>query len=600
MAVSPGRGREQVDQLAGQNGYVSACHVKKDGQGAPSTSTISAIQLPPGRSASGRVPRPRCGPDAHHDDLLLDARVLEQRRRSVTRPAESSSISNELPREEARELAVLRAHRVEAAEDALDDRLEGLGRPDRDAGLGRLGENHSVRERRRGTSPARSAGSLRPASGRSARGKPMSSIQQEKKLRTEVAEWEEPRHSGRLMVATVPHSAPTLQHISPLFPSARARSRPLRRQSRSWSGVGRGERRVGGSRSQRCSAMRQDGRMGAILRADDPACRRWRAGREASGCGLGAGAASPRRASSADSSAAATSSSTEGTSSSATTSWIFGPARAASSRDVRGARRRGVARLGGEGVRRAGAVAARRARARPRAPRPRAAAAGGACPRAPRPAARRAPPAPRRAPLRRQRAAALRADRPQRLGQRAPGLDAHAQEVEQRGQLAAGARARAAAARRASHRSGARKPAAGASATAAARAARAPRRQQRARAAPASAAASLAAISSRGPSPPGRPAASSRGREVARRAAASPQPQPAPRKPRSSPRAGRAPRGRAARSEPSEPQPRPRRDAPRAGRRSAACDHAQRPRRGGGSAPRPPPAARAPAPRARP
>ena len=43
----------------------------------------------------------------------------------------------------------------------------------------------------------------------------------QERVRTEVAEWEEPRHSGPLMRATVPHFAPTLQHMSPTFPSDR-------------------------------------------------------------------------------------------------------------------------------------------------------------------------------------------------------------------------------------------------------------------------------------------------------------------------------------------------------------------------------------------
>src|SRR3954451_24686066 len=48
---------------------------------------------------------------------------------------------------EARELAVLGAHRVQAAERALDDRLVAVGGPHRHAGLRVLGENHSGGER---------------------------------------------------------------------------------------------------------------------------------------------------------------------------------------------------------------------------------------------------------------------------------------------------------------------------------------------------------------------------------------------------------------------------------------------------------------------
>src|ERR687895_933917 len=103
------------------------------------------------------LPRPdlEVVPHADHHDLLLDARVREQWRRQRHAAAGIEVDLERVALEEARHLAVLRAHRVQAAERALDDRLVRLRGPDRDAGLRRLGENRSVREG--GTEPGRDA-----------------------------------------------------------------------------------------------------------------------------------------------------------------------------------------------------------------------------------------------------------------------------------------------------------------------------------------------------------------------------------------------------------------------------------------------------------
>src|SRR5215213_6015455 len=78
----------------------------------------------------------------HHDDLLLDPRVGHQRRGQGD-PAGAVELDLErVALVEARELAVLRAHRVQPRERALDDRLVAAGRPDGHAGLRVLGENH--------------------------------------------------------------------------------------------------------------------------------------------------------------------------------------------------------------------------------------------------------------------------------------------------------------------------------------------------------------------------------------------------------------------------------------------------------------------------
>src|ERR671914_2769923 len=73
-------------------------------------------------------------PHADHHDLLLDARVREERRWHRHAAARVEVDLEGVALEEARHLAVLRAHRVQAAQRALDDRLVGLRRPDREAG----------------------------------------------------------------------------------------------------------------------------------------------------------------------------------------------------------------------------------------------------------------------------------------------------------------------------------------------------------------------------------------------------------------------------------------------------------------------------------
>src|SRR5215210_9042464 len=93
--------------------------------------------------------------DAHHDDLLLDPAVLKQRRRQRDAAGGVEVDLEGVALVEARELAVLGAHRVQPAERALDDRLVRLGGPHRDAGLRVLGENRSTGEGR--AEPSRNA-----------------------------------------------------------------------------------------------------------------------------------------------------------------------------------------------------------------------------------------------------------------------------------------------------------------------------------------------------------------------------------------------------------------------------------------------------------
>src|SRR5215208_985962 len=143
--------------------------------------------------------------DAHDHDLLLDRRVREQRPRQGD-PATGVQLDLEgVALVEAAELAVLGTHRVQVAERALDDRLVGLRRPDRDAGLWVLGENRPAGEgrakARRDAEPVlRVQRMLEVASKRQ--------FACPEKSQTGVAEWEEPHHSGQLMGASLTHFLP--------------------------------------------------------------------------------------------------------------------------------------------------------------------------------------------------------------------------------------------------------------------------------------------------------------------------------------------------------------------------------------------------------
>ena len=136
----------QIDQLTGEHGYVRARHVKKDCQGAPSPPR-SPRRGPPAPPASASCPRPRGGPPRR--PRRPPSRCPRARATAAAGHA-AARVEVDLervPLVEARQLAVLGAHRVEAAERPLDDRLVRLGRPHRDAGLGVLGEHRPARER---------------------------------------------------------------------------------------------------------------------------------------------------------------------------------------------------------------------------------------------------------------------------------------------------------------------------------------------------------------------------------------------------------------------------------------------------------------------
>ena len=175
------------------------------------------VELPAARAPSGARPRPRGGPPRPpRPRPSRSPRARAAGRRSVTRPAASSSISKELPWKKRAQLAVLGAHRVQAGEGALDDLLVGLGRPDGHAGLRVLGENDVRRRTRRGTGPGCSAGSSRPASARSGPGMP-SRPQRKSSDRSGGVGGAPPLRSvaGRHRTPL----SPTLQHTFPPLPS---------------------------------------------------------------------------------------------------------------------------------------------------------------------------------------------------------------------------------------------------------------------------------------------------------------------------------------------------------------------------------------------
>src|SRR5918999_3976873 len=152
---------------------------------------------------------------ANHHDLLLDPRVPKERRRQGHSARAVQVDLERVALVEARQLAVLGAHRVQLAQRPLDDRLVGLRGPDGDAGLRVLGENHSPGEG--GAEPGRDAQPVLRVQRVLVVAPKRQSSWSPRRFETGVAEWEEPRHSGRLLGATVAHFVPlfnTLPHLS--------------------------------------------------------------------------------------------------------------------------------------------------------------------------------------------------------------------------------------------------------------------------------------------------------------------------------------------------------------------------------------------------
>src|SRR4051794_8617656 len=83
---------------------------------------------------------------ADHHDLLLDPRVREQRSVQRHAPGRVQLDVERAAREEAGELAPLRADRVQVRQERVRPGVELLGRPDRDAGLEPFRENDARAE----------------------------------------------------------------------------------------------------------------------------------------------------------------------------------------------------------------------------------------------------------------------------------------------------------------------------------------------------------------------------------------------------------------------------------------------------------------------
>src|SRR5215211_484412 len=79
---------------------------------------------------------------SYHHHFLLDRGVTHQGLRQGHPPRAVELDFEGVALVEASQLAVLRTHRVQPRERALDDRLVAIRRPYRHAGLGVLGQNH--------------------------------------------------------------------------------------------------------------------------------------------------------------------------------------------------------------------------------------------------------------------------------------------------------------------------------------------------------------------------------------------------------------------------------------------------------------------------
>src|SRR4051812_42945856 len=212
IAVSPGRGSSSSISSPARTGTCVRVMSRRMAKALRDLDDL-AIQLPLVRLPAAAIPDLDVVevPDDHH--VLLDARVVEQR---LAERDATGRVEVDVPRvarEVAREAAALLADWVEVAEEALRPLLERGRRPDRDAGLERLGENHSVgegrAELRRHVEPFLGVQRVLelPAEGQLVLRLPCPIGG--KFLGAAVPEWEEPRHRGPDQgVDTLPHSAP--------------------------------------------------------------------------------------------------------------------------------------------------------------------------------------------------------------------------------------------------------------------------------------------------------------------------------------------------------------------------------------------------------
>src|SRR4051794_31180039 len=147
IAVSPGRGSSRSISSPARTGTCVRVMSRRMAKALRDLDDL-AIQLLLVRLPAAPIPHLDVVEVADDDHVLLDARVLEQR---LTEGQTAGRVEVDVPRvagEVACEAAAFLADGVEVAQEALGPLLEGGGRPDRDAGLERLGENHSVGEGR--------------------------------------------------------------------------------------------------------------------------------------------------------------------------------------------------------------------------------------------------------------------------------------------------------------------------------------------------------------------------------------------------------------------------------------------------------------------
>src|SRR4051794_2430868 len=143
IATSPGRGSSRAISSPARTGTCARVMSRRMAKALRDLDDL-AIQRLLILQPAAAVPDLDVVEVADHDDLLRDARMLEER------PVEchpAGRVELDVPgvaREVAREAAPLAAHRVEVAEEALGPGLEGVRGPDRHAGLERLRENHST------------------------------------------------------------------------------------------------------------------------------------------------------------------------------------------------------------------------------------------------------------------------------------------------------------------------------------------------------------------------------------------------------------------------------------------------------------------------
>src|SRR3954451_22060105 len=145
MAVSPGRGSSRSINSPASTGTWVRVMSRRMAKALRDLDDL-AIQLLLVGLPAGAVPDLDVVEVAHHHDLLLDPRVVEQLLPERHAAGRVELHVPRVPREVAREAAALLRDRVEVAEEALGPLLEGLRCPQRHAGLERFRENHSIAE----------------------------------------------------------------------------------------------------------------------------------------------------------------------------------------------------------------------------------------------------------------------------------------------------------------------------------------------------------------------------------------------------------------------------------------------------------------------